>query len=91
MSPPGEGWQIFWYTMGLTGLGVALFFVIRLFARPAPRTMTKEWQEKTNEYLKVQIPGHQTWQHRLTDWSRRNKRLTQLMVSPRRAILAGAL
>ena len=27
--------------------------VMRAFARPPPRTMTKEWQEATNEYLKV--------------------------------------
>lgn len=26
---------------------------MRSFAKPAPHTMTKEWQEATNEYLKV--------------------------------------
>jgi hypothetical protein len=31
----------------------ALFFTIHAFARPPPRTMTKEWQEATNEYLRV--------------------------------------
>lgn len=30
-----------------------LWFVIRAFAGPAPKTMTKEWQEATNEYAKV--------------------------------------
>lgn len=28
-------------------------YAVRSFARPPPRTMTKEWQEATNEYLKV--------------------------------------
>ena len=31
----------------------AIFGTIRYFAGPAPKTMTKEWQEMTNEYLKV--------------------------------------
>ena len=43
--------------MGYTTIGIAisavLFFTIHSFARPQPRTMTKEWQEATNEYLKV--------------------------------------
>ena len=38
-------------------IGVAisggLFFSIHAFARPPPRSMTKEWQEATNEYLRV--------------------------------------
>ena len=50
---PGENWEIFWWTMGGCGIAVVLFLVIRMFAGPAPRTMTKEWQEKTNEYLRV--------------------------------------
>ena len=29
--------------------------IIHSFARPPPRTMTKEWQEATNEYLKVKL------------------------------------
>jgi hypothetical protein len=28
---------------------------MRSFAQPAPRSMTKEWQEATNEYMKVGI------------------------------------
>jgi cytochrome c oxidase subunit 4 len=31
----------------------ALFLTVRAFARPPPTTMTKEWQEASNEYLKV--------------------------------------
>ena len=33
----------------------ALFFSVHAFARPPPRTMTKEWQEATNEYLRVSV------------------------------------
>lgn len=32
---------------------VALFYVIHLFAKPQPRTMTKEYQEASNEYAAV--------------------------------------
>lgn len=37
------------------GLAVSfmIFATMRSFAKPAPHTMTKEWQEQTNEYLKV--------------------------------------
>jgi cytochrome c oxidase subunit 4 len=52
-TPPGEGWKV----LGYTGLGVAVSFVIfvlvRMGARGPPATMTKEYQEATNEYLKV--------------------------------------
>ena len=41
-----------------TTVGVAasfvMFYVIRQFSRPPPKTMTREWQEKTNEYMKEQ-------------------------------------
>jgi cytochrome c oxidase subunit 4 len=43
-----------------SGVGLAIsavvFLAVHSFARPPPRTMTKEWQEATNEYLKVRIP-----------------------------------
>lgn len=35
------------------GISGVLFFGIHSMARPPPRTMTKEWQEATNEYLRV--------------------------------------
>ena len=56
-DPPGEWTKIWLYTaVGCIVSGV-LFFGIHAFARPPPRTMTKEWQEATNEYLKVRIIG----------------------------------
>lgn len=35
------------------GISFVIFWVIRQFARPAPGTMTAQYQEMTNEYLKV--------------------------------------
>ncbi|KAI9823119.1 MAG: Cytochrome c oxidase subunit 5A [Phylliscum demangeonii] len=54
VPPPGEGWRVFWGTMAGLGISVIIFVAIRMFAKPLPRTMTREWQEATNEYLKEQ-------------------------------------
>lgn len=32
---------------------MVLFLIIRWFARPAPKTMNAQYQEMTNEYLRV--------------------------------------
>ncbi|KZV87386.1 COX4-domain-containing protein [Exidia glandulosa HHB12029] len=48
LNPPGTNWQIFFGTVGLIGLSISIFLVIRSFAPPPVRTMTKEWQEETN-------------------------------------------
>lgn len=39
----------------MIGIGVSfvIFVAIRAFAGPGPSTMNKEWEEATNEYLKV--------------------------------------
>ncbi|KAL1997645.1 hypothetical protein VTN02DRAFT_1208 [Thermoascus thermophilus] len=50
--PKGEGWRVFFKTMQLFAASVAIFYAVHLFARPPPRTMTKEWQEASNEYAK---------------------------------------
>ena len=46
--------------MAYAAVGVAvsgaIFYTIHAFAKPPPRTMTKEWQEATNEYLRVCSP-----------------------------------
>ncbi len=58
LPPPGEGWKV----AGLTAAGIAVSFVIfatlRLFAKGSPGTMNKEYQEATNEYLKVRFIHH---------------------------------
>jgi cytochrome c oxidase subunit 4 len=56
LPPPGEGWKVAGYTALGVGVSFALFVVIRLFAKGSPGTMNKEYQEATNEYLKVCFP-----------------------------------
>ncbi|KAI9713673.1 MAG: Cytochrome c oxidase subunit 5A [Chrysothrix sp. TS-e1954] len=53
-DPPDKNWQIFKWTSIYILASCAVFVVIRYFARTPPKTMTKEWQEMTNEYLKAQ-------------------------------------
>jgi len=54
VPPPGENSKVLLYTMLGVGVSFAAFYAIRLAGRPAPKTMTKEWQEASNEYLKAQ-------------------------------------
>ena len=54
-TPPGEGLKVFAYTMIGVAASLGLFSFVRLFARGNPDTMTKEYQEATNEYLLVRI------------------------------------
>ncbi|RPB22569.1 cytochrome c oxidase subunit IV [Terfezia boudieri ATCC MYA-4762] len=54
LPPPGETKKILLYTLAGVGASFVLFYGIRQFARPPPKTMSREWQEKTNEYLKEQ-------------------------------------
>jgi hypothetical protein len=52
--PPGEGRQVFFISAGCIAAAFTLFAFTRMFANPVrPRTMTKEWQEASEEYLKV--------------------------------------
>jgi len=53
-APPGENRQVFIYTMVGLGISFVLFSIARFFANPPPSSMTKEYQEATNEYLKTQ-------------------------------------
>merc|ERR1712225_155462 len=49
-TPPGEGKQVFWYTMGGLAVTAVLFFGIRAGARGTPHTMNKEYQEASDAY-----------------------------------------
>jgi hypothetical protein len=52
--PPDEGRKVLFITLGCIFTAFAVFGTTRLFASPIrPRTMTKEWQEASEEYLKV--------------------------------------
>lgn len=52
-APKGEGWKVLSKVTQLVAVSVALFYSTRLFAKEPPRTLTKEWQEASNEYAKV--------------------------------------
>lgn len=43
------------YTALGIGISFALFSTIRAFAKGSPSTMNKEYQEATNEYLRVSL------------------------------------
>ena len=52
-APPGEGTKIFTYTVLGVVASLVIFLATHHMANPPPGTMTKEWQEATNEYFKV--------------------------------------
>ena len=51
--PKGEGLRIAAKTGQLVLASLALFYAIHLFAKPQPRTMTKEYQEASDVYAAV--------------------------------------
>lgn len=52
--PPDEGRNVFLLSSAVIAGAIAIFAMTRMFANPVrPRTMTKEWQEASEEYLKV--------------------------------------
>ncbi|EDR06441.1 uncharacterized protein LACBIDRAFT_163585, partial [Laccaria bicolor S238N-H82] len=48
-SQPGDNLKIFLSTFALVGVAGVLFYAIRQYAAPPPKTLTKEWQEASNE------------------------------------------
>ncbi|KAF2016577.1 COX4-domain-containing protein [Aaosphaeria arxii CBS 175.79] len=53
--PADEGRKVFLMTTAVVGAAIAVFSATRLLANPQrPHTMTKEWQEASEEYLKAQ-------------------------------------
>jgi len=54
MDPPGSNMYVFKMTLLMCAISAVLFLGVRQLARPAPKTLTKEWQEASNEYLKGQ-------------------------------------
>ncbi|KAG8933312.1 Cytochrome c oxidase subunit 5A [Tulasnella sp. 417] len=49
VDEPGSGLKVFGLTMGIVGLAGVAFAGIRSFGGEPPRTLTKEWQEASNE------------------------------------------
>ncbi|CEJ04145.1 Putative Cytochrome c oxidase subunit IV [Rhizopus microsporus] len=46
--------KVFGGVSGVIAASAALFYVIRLNGQETPKTISKEWEEATNEYLKSQ-------------------------------------
>ncbi|ODH46441.1 hypothetical protein GX48_07460 [Paracoccidioides brasiliensis] len=51
-TPKGEGVKVFVQVMKYVAISFVVFYTIRMFANPPPKTLTKEWQEATIEYAK---------------------------------------
>ncbi|KIJ59691.1 hypothetical protein HYDPIDRAFT_140281 [Hydnomerulius pinastri MD-312] len=49
VSPPGQGLKVFLATMGLVGIAGVVSLAIRSLSPPPPRTITREWEEASNE------------------------------------------
>jgi len=54
LPEPGENRKVIFGTIIGIIASLIIFSGTRMFAGPAPTTMTKEWQEASNEYLKGQ-------------------------------------
>ncbi|KAI1449346.1 cytochrome c oxidase subunit IV [Annulohypoxylon stygium] len=54
MPPPDEGRKVALYTAVGVLASFVIFATMRSFAGPAPSTMTKEYQEQSNEFLRAQ-------------------------------------
>ncbi|KAG5956894.1 Cytochrome c oxidase polypeptide 5, mitochondrial [Claviceps arundinis] len=54
VDPPGSGARVAWGVAIGLGVSLSIFAIIRSFAKPAPITMNKEWQEASNERLIAQ-------------------------------------
>jgi hypothetical protein len=66
LPPPGEGWKVLTYVAIGMVVSWVVFEFTRSLARPAPKTMTKEYQEQSNEYLKVSLDPQGSRQKPLT-------------------------
>ncbi|KAG1756862.1 COX4, subunit IV of cytochrome c oxidase [Suillus paluster] len=49
VSPPGQGLKVFLSTLGLVGVAGLLTLAIRSRAPPPPKTITREWEEASNQ------------------------------------------
>ncbi|OLY83108.1 Cytochrome c oxidase polypeptide 5, mitochondrial [Smittium mucronatum] len=54
ISQKGEGLKIFLYTTSIIGASIFTSYMIHVFFGSRPPTMTKEWQEESNEYARSQ-------------------------------------
>ncbi|KAF8447240.1 cytochrome c oxidase subunit IV family [Boletus edulis BED1] len=54
VSPPGQGLKVFIYTLGLVSVAGLLSLAVRSRAPPPPKTLSREWQEASNERAREQ-------------------------------------
>ncbi|KAI8066850.1 cytochrome c oxidase subunit IV [Gongronella butleri] len=54
ITGPGHTQKVFLGVVGVLAASAGLFALIRSGGKEKPHTMSKEWQEATNEYLKSQ-------------------------------------
>ncbi|KAI7901515.1 cytochrome c oxidase subunit IV [Cokeromyces recurvatus] len=54
LTKPGHGMKVLAGVTGVLAASGVLFYLIRLGAQETPKTVSREWQEATNEYLKSQ-------------------------------------
>jgi len=53
-SPPGTVYKVLLGTAAAVGVAASLFAAVRAAGSPEPKTMSKEWQEASNEKAKEQ-------------------------------------
>jgi len=51
---PGNGFKVFTGVVIVLAVSTGLFYLTRHYGHEKPRTLNKEWEEATNEYLKSQ-------------------------------------
>ncbi|KAI8643932.1 cytochrome c oxidase subunit IV [Parasitella parasitica] len=54
LTKPGHGMKVLGGVAGVLAASGALFYAIRVNGQETPHTISKEWEEQTNEYLKSQ-------------------------------------
>ncbi|KAI8143129.1 cytochrome c oxidase subunit IV [Fennellomyces sp. T-0311] len=54
LTEPGHGNKVLGGVIGVLTASAGLFWVIRANGEETPQTLTKEWEEATNEYLRRQ-------------------------------------
>ncbi|KAM0420717.1 hypothetical protein ACHAPT_011499 [Fusarium lateritium] len=54
VDPPGTNARVAWGVVVGLAVSVGLFGLVRLVAKPVPYTMSQEYQEESNEFLKNQ-------------------------------------
>jgi len=52
VNPPGTAVKVSAAVTGLVAVAAAIITTLHYYAAPPPKTLTKEWQEASNEYAR---------------------------------------